>query len=105
MERIVSVRVFFVLVAIGVLAFMTTDLHAGGKKKGELKQVFQESLVRCKDVTPLLTNCGADPLGSGKVEIKKDGDVKVEVRGAVKDMTYQVVSGLWALLPTPLLAR
>ncbi len=90
MRRIFSVQVCCVLLAIGILAFMATDLHAVGKKKGKLKQTFQESLVRCKAVTPSLSFCGADPLGSGKVEIKKDGDVKVEVRGAKSEAAYDV---------------
>lgn len=51
------------------------------------------ALVRCAEVSvpaPLI-NCGSDPLTAGEIDARRNGDLEVEVTGALPDTSYDVV--------------
>jgi len=53
----------------------------------------EAALVRCAEVTypAPLTGCGTDPLGRGRIEVKKNGDLDAAVSGALPNAAYDIV--------------
>lgn len=89
--------------AMGALLLTAPHVEASGdddhkkqskKSKGrvrvEIKYDFEAGLIQCDDALPA-SLCGTDPLIGGKVEIKKNGSVEVQVAGAVPSTAYDVV--------------
>lgn len=82
MNRILAL----VLVGTGISAMPATLAQAKGAD-------VHAALVRCADVSVPgpLSGCGSDPLASGEVELKRSGDVEVELVGGLPGATYDVV--------------
>ena len=78
-------RMLGVLAALAALGGMAEAAPSGSD--------VDAALVRCADVSypAALTGCGTDPLTTGRLEVKSNGDVGVTLKGAAPGVAYDLV--------------